>query len=118
MQPQSLQSDALMDQYIHIVNDAIGRHEDETPYKQILSLSSDFEAGVALYKTDPDAPEDHFVLGWHEGRLRVVHHGKKGDHTWWSMPREHLEHVVDEPKPYLESPAKLNLDWMTERLGL
>jgi len=123
MEARSLQTEALVDQYVHVVNNAMGQNEDKTPWKQILGAveaagADEMEAGVAVYKSDPDHPEDHFVLGWRDGRLHKLQHGKEGDRTWWSMPREHLEDVVENPKPYVQNPAKFDLDWMTRRLGL
>ena len=123
MEARSLQTEALVEQYVHVVNDSMGRNEDQTPWKQILAAvksatGDDVEAGVAIYKDDPDHPEDHFVLGWRDGRLDTLQHGKDDDHTWWNMPRKHLEDVVENPKPYLENPAKFDLDWMSRRLGL
>lgn len=122
MQASSLQDDALVKQYVHVVNDAIGRHRDETPYKQIFSVMQDVDelnAGVALYKNgNTDQPHGHFVLGWTGDKLALVDQGKEGDRTWWSMPREHLEEVVENPEPFLDNPMKLDLDWLTRRLGL
>ena len=121
MQAKSLKTDALVQNYVHIVNDAIGQHRSEVPYKQMLSaveaVASDIEAGIAVYKDDPSAPHDYFVLGWTDGTLEVREHGKNGDRTWWSMPREHLEQVVENPAPFLKNPMKLDLDWMSKRLG-
>lgn len=119
---QSLQTDALVKQYAHVVNDALGRHRDQTPYKQIFKLVEstvgDIDAGIAVYKDDKDNPHDHFVLGWRDGKLKVLEEGKKGDRTWWAMPRTHFEEVVGNPEPYKDNPMKLDLDWMTKRLGL
>lgn len=58
------------------------------------------------------------MLGWRDGKLKVLEEGKKGDRTWWAMPREHFEEVVGNPEPYKDNPMKLDLDWMTKRLGL
>lgn len=123
MQASSLQTEALVDQYVHVVNQSLGQNEDESPWKQILSAAralgaDDIKAGIAVYRDDPEKPGDHFVLGWKDGRLRKVVHGKEGDRTWWSMPREHLEDVVENSDAYLENPAKFDLDFLTRRMGL
>lgn len=122
MEASSLQTDALMKQYVHVVNYAIGQHRDEFTYPQILGAaeraSVDLQAGAAVYKSDPDKPHDRFVLAWKDGKLELIDRGKQGDRRWWSFPRGHIEEGVEDPQPYLDDPMKLDLDWLTRRLGM
>lgn len=117
-----LQPQALLTQYIHIVNRAIGEHQKEFPYAQLTKLGQklidDKPIDVAIYKTDPKAPHDHHTLRLDGPRLTYVEHGApSGDAITWRVNQKHLENVVSDPDPFIEKPAKLDLDWISTRLS-
>lgn len=124
MYAEKLTDEALVRQYVHVVNRAVERHRDELPYKQILDAVEASEvtldAGIAVQRDASEQGDDaeHFVLAWDGDTLIAEPSRNTGERTWWSMPREHLVEVVQNPKTYLESPLKLNLDWMRRALGL
>lgn len=113
---------ALFVQYVDVVNQAIGQHRDEVPYKQLVQLGDkalgDEPFGVAVYKGDDDTPHDTFQLRLSDGTLEVVEHGLSGESIAWKVPEAHLRKVVDEPQAFIDGPEKLNLDWLWRRAGL
>lgn len=118
MNARSLESDALVTQYVHVVNEAVGQYDGALPIDQAIDLADGLEAGIALYRSDKSKPGSYFTLGWSNGKLEVLHEGKESDRSYWSMPRQHLENVVEDPATYKESPTKLDLDWLKQRIGL
>jgi len=115
-----LDTDALFTQYVNVVNQAVGQNRDRFPFKQLLSMGDkilgDKEIGAAIYKTDADEPHDWFTLTFDEGKLDATH-GKGSPDIEWKIDRRHLEHVVADPQPYIDNPARLDLDWLKTRMG-
>ncbi|MGM0576419.1 MAG: hypothetical protein ACQEXJ_11875 [Myxococcota bacterium] len=113
---------ALFTQYLDVVNRAIGQHRDEFPYKQILAggrkLLGDKHVGVGIYKERGDQPHDWFTIRMlDDGRLDIVEHGKASPDLTWKVREQHLHNVVDDPEPYIDHPAKLDLDWLRTRVS-
>lgn len=120
-----LDTNALFTQYINVVNKAIHEHKDEFPYNFLLKggekLLGDKNIGVAVYSSDPSSPHDYFTLNMrNNGTLDVIEHGKRkggGEpKVEWKVPEGHLRQVVDDPAPYINQPAKLDLDWLRARV--
>ncbi len=122
VQTTQLDTNALLTQYLNVVNRAIRSHKDKVPFKQILDVAQKALAGkrfgVAVYKTDPDKPHDYFTLVWRDGGLAIADHGKKDVDLAWRVKEDHLTNVVTKPEPFVDNPARLDLDWLKTRLGL
>jgi len=112
----------LFIEYLDTCNTAIRRHDDEFPYKQLISLADDKlgdkEIGVAVYADDPDSPHDFFTIEMKDGAFHFLEHGKNAPDIAWRTPRQHLQQVVDNPDRYIDNPSKLDLDWIKARVGL
>jgi hypothetical protein len=112
----------LLVDYLETCNEALAKHDDETPYKQIIALADDKlagkELGFAVYDHDPDAPHDFFTVEMSNGKLHFVEHGKRDPDIVWKTPQEYLEKVVDNQQRYIDEPSKLDLDWLKSRVGL
>ena len=107
---------------LNVMNDAIGAHADETPYKQILQASEeiagDERLGVAVYAKDPKKPHDYYTVRFHDGRLELLERGKHETRATWKVSRAYLKEVARDPEPYVAHPEKLDLDWIKSRLGI
>lgn len=118
---ENLDTNALFTQYINVVNRAIGAHRDEFPFKQLLTMGKellgDKKIGAAVYKTDADSPHDYFTITFQNGKLRAEH-GKKAPDISWKVKEAYLQKVVAKPDQYVDSPGKLDLDWLKSRLGI
>lgn len=117
-----LETNALFSQFLFVCNQALKRHKDTFPYKQIMdvgeSILGDRNIGLAVYADDPDTPFDYFTVRLHQGQLDLVAHGKQDPEIAWKVSRDYLEKVVEHPQDYIEHPEKLDLDWIVNRLGL
>lgn len=122
MTQTQLETNALFTQYLNVVNRAIGQHRDHVPYKQLMQvtdkLMKDKNVGVAVYKESADTPHDWFTLTMEDGKLRILEHGRRDPDTTWKIKEDHLRKVVEDPEEYVKHPFKLDLDWLTSRLGL
>ena len=119
MESTALQTDALFRQYLHNVNQALGSSD---VYRKMVKLGDKAlghqEINAHVYGDDPAAPSHSFVLQFNGRTFDLVEEGKRDDAMDWNVPRAHMEEVVANPKPFLKNPAKLDLNWMKERLGL
>lgn len=103
-------------------NRALEAHGDEAPYKQILGacerLLGDRRIPVEIHDEEADDQEAvHFSLRFEDGQLVP---GSDDDTTGpaWKVSRQYLEKIAANPDRYVESPAKLEWDWLKDRLGL
>ena len=117
-----LETNALFTQYLNVVNRAIGENRDRFPYRQMLSMGErilgDKQIGVAIYKDDPSEPHDWFTIAYGDGTFEIVEHGKKAPKISWRVKQSHLEKVVADPEPFVESPIRLDLDWLRTRFSM
>lgn len=119
----TLDTNALFTQYLNVVNQAIGNHKNQFPYKQLIDagdkILGDTKIDAAIYKRDADNPHHHATIIWSDGTFELQAHEKpEGDDViTWKMAQAHLEEVVDNPDPYKANPARLNLDWLKTRFG-
>ncbi len=120
-----LDTNALFVQYLNVVNKALGEHKHDFPYdllfKGAKKALGDKNVGVSVYATDPDSPHDYFTIGLTDhGTFEVVDHGKAAGperpKIAWKVPEEHMRRVVHDPQPYIDRPARLDLDWLKSRL--
>lgn len=113
-QPKSEQQ--LLVNYLNIANAAMESHQDDFPYKQLHmvgdKLFNDKKFGVGIVKDDPRHPYDYYTVAYKNGAFQLVGHGKKDADLDWHCKRDYLEEVVANPNKYIESPAKLDWDWL------
>lgn len=119
---KEMDTTALFNQYLAVVNRAIGENKDKTPYKQMMEagekLFGDKRIGAAIYKESTDTPHDWFTISMKDGKFKVLGHGKEDIDTTWKIKQSHLEKVVGEPEEFVMHPYKLDLHWLTSRIGL
>jgi hypothetical protein len=106
---------------LNVMNKALEAHRDEIPYKQLIQaadkLADGTRFGVAVYKDDPDTPHDYYTTTWDNGQLALVEHGKQDPDITWKVSDEYIDKVADNPREYIEHPAKLDWDWLKTRLN-
>jgi len=116
------ETNALFMQAINVINRSLDAHKDEMPYKQILALSGklldDKKIGVAVYENNPNEPFDYYTVEFRQGRLEYVDRGKHEPDVSWTVAREYLQKIVDDPEPYVEHPEKLDWEWIKSRVGI
>jgi hypothetical protein len=119
---ENLGTDALFNQYITVVNRAIGQNKDGL-YGKAVELwgkaVGDKPIAVALYKSDAQNPHHWYTVKLSNGTFDVVDASKRDDAAYdWKVSDKHIAEVVDNPKTYIDSPIKLDIDWLKTRVGL
>ena len=74
------------------------------------------KAGVAVYDENPDQPFDYFTVRYANGKFQLQSRGKSEHDTEWKVSRRYLQSLVDDPQAYIDNPAKLDIDWLKNRL--
>jgi hypothetical protein len=113
----------LLTNAVNVMNTALAEHREEMPWKQLVAatdeLFGDRKVGVAIYAEDPGAPFDFYTLRWKAGHgFELASRGKEGPDVTWKVSRGYLQKVADHPDEYTQHPAKLDWDWLRDRLGL
>jgi hypothetical protein len=112
----------LFSEYLAVVNRAIAQNRDRVPYKQLFAggkkLLGDRTIEAVVY--DDSTTLARFTIGLADDRIEIMErdHGTR-EHapTWeWKVSEKHLENVVADPQPYIESPLRLDLDWLETRI--
>lgn len=110
--------ETLFKQYLTICNEAIDKHKDEFPYKEILNLGNtlmgDRSIDLAIYD---DRPKGAFSLKFKNQKLANDNYPSDVEKAW-RVNLSYLKHVVEYPEKYIEHPEKLDLDWLKSRLGI
>ena len=73
--------------------------------------------GIGIYKDNPMTPHDWFTIGWNDGNIEIIGHGKDDVTLSTKVKESYVKNVVKNPEPYVENPAKLDLDWLKSRLN-
>lgn len=122
MDTSKLNSSALFTQYVDVVNRALGQNKDRFPYKQLMGPAGDFmsdkRVAVAIYKDDPKNPHDWFTMNFSDGTFGIADHGKSDSDFTWKVKEAYLERVVQDPETYIETPSKLDFEWLKSRVGM
>ena len=117
-----LSTEAVMAEYVNIVNEAISKRSDTWPVGKMIELGDkaldNKKFGVAIYRDDAGSPHDYFTLKFDGGRLSILSHGKRDPDFAWKASESYLRGVVAERDKYVESPAKLDFDWLKDRTGI
>jgi hypothetical protein len=119
---QDLAPDALFTQYLTVVNRVIHANRDGLYGKAAKMWDKavgDEKIAVGVYKSDAESPYRWYTITIRDGRVDLLDSAKANDakHSW-KISDEHLANVVDNPDTYVESPFKLDLDWLATRVGL
>lgn len=132
-----LGTDALFSRYVDVVNRAIAHNQDGI-YGKAIRLWESFlrpsgadlrpsgaekivdrrQIAVGIYQGDASEPHHWYTVELRDGRFDVVAPGKHEAALDWKISEDHLEHVVHDPQKYIDSPVKLDLDWLATRVGL
>jgi len=114
-QTYSLFMDAL-----DVVNRSLKANRGKGVYGRLLDAMSQFLNGhtsaVAVYEDDPGAPFDYYTIRYVDGLFELEEHGRGGHDSEWKVSRKYLLSLVDHPETYIEHPARMDLDWLADRL--
>ncbi|HBZ69172.1 MAG TPA: hypothetical protein DEP35_05250 [Deltaproteobacteria bacterium] len=112
----------LFTEALRVINQAIEAHRDASPWREIVASTSGRRGpkvfSVAIHEGDPPRVVDRYAVRMHEGRFEVVEQGRLEAAPDWQVSVDHLRHLVVKPGEYMEAPAKLDLGWLEQRLGI
>jgi hypothetical protein len=120
-QVSKLTEEQLFKSYMEICNKSLECNKEKFPYKQILQaaqgLLQDNKISLSIYDDHPKATYD---LAIHDNKIDVVGKSKKngGANKAWHVNKSYLEKVVSNPQEYINNPAKIDWDWLQNRLDL
>jgi hypothetical protein len=105
---------------LDVTNRSLEKNRDSGFFGALISAWDKFldghKAGVAIYDEDPSKPFDYFTIRYLNEKFEILSRGKSEHDTEWKVSRDYLQSIVDDPKKYIDNPAKLDLDWLKERL--
>lgn len=116
--------DALFEDYVDVVNRALGRARNDFPYDRLLDLAERALGGrdvcVAVYARDPRDPVAWYAVRLRGDRFHRVDVGSvsPNDRVQWRVPVSHLEEVSRDPERFVAEPDRIDLDWLKRRVGL
>ncbi len=112
----------LFTEALRVINQAIEAHRDASPWREIIASTSGRGGkkvfSVVIHEGDPLRVVDRYAVRMHEGRFEVVEQGRLDAAFDWQVSVDHLRHLVGNPGEYIEAPAKLDLGWLEQRLGV
>lgn len=110
----------LFTKALDVTNEALEENRDSAFYGMLISGMDKYldghKAGVAIYDDDPEQPFDYFTVRYLNGKFEILSRGKSEHDTEWSVSREYLTSVADNPETYIKHPAKLDIDWLRHLL--
>jgi hypothetical protein len=107
---------------LDVINASLEHNREGKIFRGLMSLAERSmvgrQIGVAVYRDDPDTPHDYFTVRFHKGRIELLARGKESPDIAWKVSQDYLQDVVENEQDYVENPAKLDLDWLKDRLGI
>ena len=120
MRESATQNEAqeLFRRYLEICNEAVQHNRDRFPYKPIWdaveTLMKDREVAVAIYD---DRPKETCEVTLQDHQLKAKQVDKPADGAW-HVNMSYLERVVRNPEEYIHNPAKIDWEWLRNRLEI
>jgi hypothetical protein len=112
----------LLTETLQVMNEVLRLHGEASPYREIRERAARILAGqdlgVAVYEKTPDTPVDHYTIRMDGAKFHVIKHGHREPAVDWNVSVDYLRRVAGNPQAYLDVPARLDLAWLEQRLGL
>ncbi len=112
--------DRLFQDYLDVCNQALEENKDNFPYKLICNAaeSAFAERAIKLAIYD-DRPKECYCLQMKDHKIEAsdecdLSHAKDA----WRINLSYLQQVVDHPEEYIKHPARLDWDWLRNRIGM
>jgi len=110
----------VFQQYLEICNQAIEKNKGKFPYTEIWgarvkALDDGMKVEAIIYD---DRPKAAFMLRLTpDMKIEIVEKKVLPPEEAWPFTYQYLKRVVDNPKDYIENPAKLEWGWLKPILG-
>lgn len=107
----------LFRQYVEVCNRALEANKDKFPYKQLWDVTQavmkDETIPVAIYD---DQPKATYALRFKDHHIDADAVEQELEEHPWHLNTSYLEEVVSHPDDYINNPAKIDWDWLCNRL--
>ncbi len=117
---QPLDYEQVFQKYLEICNQAIEHNKNKFPYTEIWGarfgkLETEATLEAIIYD---DRPKAAFTLRLTKDmKIEIVKKRLLSDEEEWPFTYQYLKRVVDNPKDYIENPAKLEWGWLKTVFG-
>ncbi len=105
---------------LDVTNQALDKLRDTPLFASLIKLMENQAAGrkfgVAIYSDEPDQPHDYYTVRANNHKIELVARGKDAPDIDWKVSRAYLQDLNDHPEDYIESPWKLDVEWLKHRL--
>ncbi len=119
MQAKTQQVHELFQQFLEVCNQAMEAHKEEFPYKYIWEAAEDFQDEDGMHVTIyDDEPKGDYQLRMHDKHIEVMDDSQQSDTSGWRLNISYLKQVVENPEAYISEPAKLDWQWLKNRVGM
>ncbi|MDQ3024429.1 MAG: hypothetical protein M3R04_08620 [bacterium] len=114
-------NEQLVKQYLDVVNRSLQANSEGFPWKQIIakgeSTWSGKNIGLGINEPGRETPET-YTLTFANGKFVYGGPGKVDTSYTWEADKGFLENVVAKPQEYIDSPMKINWDWIKSSLNI
>jgi len=125
MEPAQQRKDAqeyerVFQQYLEICNRAIEQNKDKFPYTEIWgarlkTLEEEMKIHAVVFD---DRPKLAYILRLTKDmKIKIVEKKVIPPEDSWPFTYQYLKRVVDNPKEYIENPARLEWGWLKTIFG-
>ena len=117
---QPLDYEQVFQKYLEICNQAIEQNKNKFPYTEIWGARfKTLEKEATLHATVyDDRPKVAFTLRLTpDMKIEIVDKKAILPEDEWPFKYEYLKRVVDNPKEYIDNPAKLEWGWLRDIFG-
>jgi hypothetical protein len=117
---QPLDYQEVFQKYLEICNQAIEHNRNTFPYTEIWgarfnTLETEATLDAIIYD---DRPKAAFTLRLTKDmKIEIVNKRLLSQEEEWPFTYQYLKRVVDNPKEYIENPAKLEWGWLKTVFG-
>ncbi len=107
---------ALFEAYLEVCNQALDQHKEEFPYKYIWKAAESVqgESGISLSLYD-DEPQEQYTVKLKDAHIDAAPM-EKCPKKGWRVNKSYLKKVTENPEEYIRNPAKLDWDWLKNRI--
>lgn len=120
MKKNTSEIDQLFSDYLAVCNRALEANREAFPYKQIWDAAESFlgDRSVKLAVYD-DRPQECYCLQMKDKKIETAEDCNRADpQDAWRVNLSYLQQVVENPDEYINHPARLDWDWLRNRMGI
>jgi hypothetical protein len=109
-------------QGLNVINAVLDLHRDSLRLRPLLSRAEEVLEGCNLVVAVvddlvPSRPVDYVTIRLQQGRFVLVAHARTTPRTDWRVYKSELIDVARNPRPYLDNPDQLDLNWLEKRVA-